>query len=433
MSEGIQSNETSAFLTSDEWLLLQTLDPKKKLSDQLRLNMEQTMSDDIYKKQMILGMDDVTGIIPKSHNNIANVNGQPTENELDGYKEIFGGNDLFINDGSTKTGGFAFASLIPVATAVLPSLISLAAKGISSLVKKIRGKGIMPPGLRTARGVAPPRGGADAIITNYLKNNRSKLMDKENSLRGLRGRRFWKDLIQNATNELAHLVPQLTNVSSTNANTIARAAMNNIIPSSFQKFVSTSKDDKTTFNEKSPDTHIKSLVRPMVQWIAKKTLKGSGDPKMLRKMIDEASSHLDLKYGGANPKNIKAHKFWSKLKTSASRIAKEVLPRLAKGAKVALPSIIDAIMSQFKVSDQNKVAHQAIGEALKKGLPAALEPIATYNDPPPPSGKGTLEIDEEDDEIVGYGKKKKPIRQIKERPKGGRTGTGTKTIKFKVL
>lgn len=400
------------FMTSDEALLLQELDPSHRLNSVKRMEKEDSLKKADYLQMHVKeGLEDIPGIVPTGPNA---VNGLLDPREID---DVFSGR-------KDVSGGFAFTALIPLATAVAPSLINLAVKAIGGLIKLFKKKKKpVPPQVHALKQVAVARKAALAAappskpvvtekqaaaaadpevqalaaegegayapnargayapnlrtfghgkIKKWIGANLADIIDDEDAVRQYRGRRFWKEMMKVVEKHTAAAL-QNFGMTQTGAEKMSNMALHRIFPGSFHKFIATAKDDDSRGashaepSGKGNESHLRSIVRPLCEWSISKAVKGKADRSRVRAMIDKELSHLDSRYAEGSGKEFR--NFWPKVKKIMKRVANVVIPQLANVSKTALPVIVKQILGSIKVQEKDRpwlaIAEKAADSAAK--------------------------------------------------------------------
>lgn len=295
-------------LTADEWILWQTIDPKKKLQQDVRREVRDTMEAENYAQDLEEGVETIEGL---------------PEGTVRGKTHVV-------------EGGFAFGPLI--AGIVAPLLTNL----IGSIFKpRQQGSGVSPP-QRFGRGID---GG---VIAQYVTQNRDHFDDIDSKLAQLHGNKFWRTLVKSLKNELMRVLPEISDVRPNMANIYASRIIKRVIPMSFQRsLVKDPSDAAPTVgsgrHERGVGATLKSISRPVLKWIVNRIVKGA-DKTQIKQLIDEALNNPDLidkpLIKGAGPK-------WEKFKVFLKKVADFVLPSLAPAAKDLFGKGLDVLLSKL--------------------------------------------------------------------------------------
>lgn len=351
--------DSTPFLTSEEMLMLQELDPKFRTHLQKELDQQSMIATKDYRRNVRLGVEELTGDLPSTSKLPSPARGERAIRSVMPDEE----DEVRAAAGSPE-GGFAWASLIPFVAPLIPTVIN----GIVSLFKKkpkaepVNG---MPEYLyrqqTSGLGVRPPNVWGSGKFGEMLAAEFPRLMELEQEIRKMRGKQFWAALIKTSQKEVKHML-QANGVSPKGAGVLSKAALRRVIPASFQQFVMShlSKGKKAIGKAgKTAESQIRSIIRPIGEWLIHKATQGKLNPSSVRHLVDIELEKIDSKYP-VDGSGKKMKDFWAKVKKIARTVGLAVLPKVADVAKEKLPDIIDFLLNKFVVKGNGK---------LFKGIP----------------------------------------------------------------
>lgn len=344
-------DEVNVSYDPEEYLISKVVDPAFKTKDQHEMETLSGIAVREFKKQRDQGIIYDEEVKPTDDSNPVQPGGiiLPSEEDLEEEAEEAG----------EVTGGLAIAPLIPIVSAVAPTLINLVSKGISWLVKKIKGQGVHPSNLYSmGRGrysnkdLYWGKGEIKRAIAKYIPD----IIEEENNIRALRGKKFWRALFKASKLFTQHIFKTEFGMTQDEVKLAYRAAFRNMFPNSLLKFMKTSKEVGGT-GEKTTESHLRSIVRPIAFWALNKALtdkvSGKGiDRAQLNSLLNKELSFLDTKYGTGDGKK-KIGNFWHKVKQFIRKAAKHILPVVGKIAKDEAPGAIKGLLDKINVSDEN--------------------------------------------------------------------------------
>lgn len=332
MATGDLSYYDGPVFSADEFMILKTMDPKFKNKDQKEMETlhQISMKDHADMRQKGIVQDDDI---------------RPSEN----YPIQPGG---LIPPSDNIHGGFAWAALAPVASAVVPSLVNLVTKGISSLVSRIKnksGKGIMPAGGAL---FAPNtmgyfgRGETRKAVMKYIPD----ILAVENEIRQLRGKKFWRAVFKVVKNFSQTILIDDFGLKPAEVKMLYRTAFRQMFPNSLIKFMKTGSDEIEGKGNKTPETHLRSIMRPIATWALNKATGNQVDQNKLKMLLNKELGFLDSRYARGSGKRLT--EFWRKTKSFIKKVGKKILPVIANVSKDQIPGIIKNITNKLNVSDE---------------------------------------------------------------------------------
>jgi hypothetical protein len=291
-------------LTADEWILWQTIDPKKKLGQDVRREVRDTLDAENYAEDLADGVETIEGL-PEGTVRKKNVDVE---------------------------GGFAFAPLI--AGLVGPLLTSL----IGSIFKpKQQGSGVRPP----------QNFGRGQGVAQYFAQNQDRFDMMDSDLTRQHGNKFWRTLINNLKRELTRILPEVSDIRPNMANIYAARIIKRILPISFQRTLTKDPAEAPRVgsgrHESMKGATLKSISKPVLKWMISKAMKGA-DKGKIKELLDRALNDTSIEdeplISGSGPK-------WERFKEVIKKVANTVLPILAPAAKDLLGKGVDALLKHF--------------------------------------------------------------------------------------
>jgi len=332
------------YYSSDEWLLLNAIDPKMVLPS------EKFVSDINNQRQM--------GFMQKAKYDNFELMGTNMDESGSQTQGIVHGHPSETPERQI-TGGFALGALMPMVAPVIGSLIGPAISGLVSLFKK-RGSGVYAPNARGSGGVLPPNFrryqgyGVEEVIGNYIQSRSPALKQMEDQLFGLQGNEFWrnlKNMVKSEIHNITGILPKTgLQISGKVAQHVADRIANQLIPKSFEKII-----QKTEKKTGSGGSALGSIIKPVVKWALQKTIKNVKPFQNVRQALHNVDQYLgtetlqDVKKGGS---------FMSKIKDISTRVLAKALPASSKALGIAT----DLILNKFGVENTG------IREGIEKGL-----------------------------------------------------------------
>ena len=266
LNQQLSMEDVQPYFSSDEWMLLQAIDPKHKLHSE-------QFSDDVNRQKQLAFMK----MAEEKPYLLNGTDMSETGSNLMGTHH--GGPDDV--SGSGKEGGFAFLPLLTAALPLLGSILPYAFDGIKSLFQRKEGRGgVFPPNYR-GDGVFPAGGLNVDFINKYINSRLPVYQDLEQKLGNLQGAEFWKGLkevIRTEGRNFLDVLPSVgINIGKNVAQKSADVIANKIIPKSFDLLLN--KVSKKTGKGKYQGG---SIIRPVIQWILKKVISKSAFLKSMR-------------------------------------------------------------------------------------------------------------------------------------------------------
>jgi len=412
--EEISLESVQPYLSSDEWMLLQAIDPKGKLRTELQADEQAKMRhlgflQDVKADPYVLNGVDMTE------------SGSPQADDVGERAEI--------------SGGFAMSALaVPLIAASLPILGSLLQPAVQAgvhlaqrRIKEKRGHGVYPPNYR---------GGA---LSTYVRSRMPHWSQLEKQLYSLQGNDFWRNLKGNVRDEMGQILSVLpqdgVELSPQSIQKMAQRLADRAIPKSFDQFVHKSKEVK--------GSGMGSLVRPVAKWTLAKIFKDYPKiAKQVRGKIKRIDDFLDpdelrqLKIGSGS--------FLGKVKGLTKKILLAALPAGSKVSGV----LVDAILSKFGVTDP---LAQQLAASTTEGVVSTLGKELLSDKVKPAIQKAHLKLEDVTDDIAAVPKQlkekiadvaedvvedlpKKPKRKSKsKKPKKTVSGSGKKRYTVELL
>jgi hypothetical protein len=244
-------------------------------------------------------------------------------------------------------------------------LIDLAVKGISSLVKSAKaakaakGSGAFPP---NARGAYPPNARSifgKGVVKNLIRARMDEILAREDAVRNMRGKQFWRSLLQLVEDETAAVLED-AGLSEEKAFALSKASLRRVFPRSFFDLIGERPSGKGVRGEiKDEGSQLRSILRVPSEWAVKEVINSDPENKPsisdaeIRKLVDEALIDQEKVYtetmGSGKKESI--DRFWDKTRSVMKKVGKVVIPQLVEIKKIALPFILKEVVKQFMAKD----------------------------------------------------------------------------------
>lgn len=274
VTQELNIEQVQPYYTSDEWILLQALDPKGKLrseqynediNNQKQLGYSQMIEDDSFTNH-----------------------GAPMD---------YAGSDLFgsshrVPTGSGQDGGFAFLPFLAAAAPVIGSLLPPVIDGIAGLFK---GKGVAPPNLRFGGNTAVT-GAISAValpvVVELLKERLPIIKQKEQQIEQAYGPEkiaMLKDAVKTEVKKIIKVLPlEGIDIRPTMAMKVANQIVDKQLPKSLDKFI-----EKPSKEIGQGQTALGVTVKPIVKWALHKLVKNAPRRKEISRKLKNISEFID--------------------------------------------------------------------------------------------------------------------------------------------
>ena len=322
MATSPDMNMGDAFLTSDQKLLMMSLDPKRKYFVDEEQADERERGTEAYNRMVSEKTYD-----PKTQASI-------------------GSGDM--------TGGFL--PLAALAGVVGPMIV----RGIHSIIKSSSGSGISAPNGRgtTASGVVAPN------IRSYYDANKARFnkIDKrmEQEIKEGTPHSLFSGLRNTLKHEYKGAGAAFTNFKGKNLDAFADRMANKHIPASFIRHME-SNGAESAAHSKAPGSHALSIAHWATDKLLKKSTSANQAEKVKKALTEEVAKNPHEYHNTATGEG-----FISDALAKAKSLIKKIVPVALPALKHLISPGVDAAMNAFGISD--KKTNEAISDVLKKGF-----------------------------------------------------------------
>lgn len=340
LSDQLSLIEPQPYYTSDEYLLLQSLNNGKFVDDREKDAM-------ITNEQQNANYQENLNNNPDNYVNSHAGTIEDVTHDL-GYQLHSGSGEM--------SGGFAWAALLPLVGQLAGPLI----QGFTSLFsKKQQASGVFPPNYR---------GGFN--IDKYFTSHIETLKQTEEALKKSKGSEFWKNVLNVMRNEIYGLVsryPEFSGISKPVIDKLIDGLVDRMIPSGFTKFISTQKGGK----------YGGSIIKPVGKFVLDDILNDAAARKFYTRKwkgltIDDDA---DLMTGSGA--------FWDKLKTKLKKFLSTILPASSKLIGTAVDSALQKWGNNMSDSNRGMISGlveqgvNALGQSMGSGMSSDFTDMIT--------------------------------------------------------
>lgn len=306
--------DVQPYFSSDEWILLQSIDPKHKLRSEM-------WTDEVNKQKQMEFMK-------MAQEKPYLLQGTP----IDETGSNLMGTHHGMPDESNPQGGFAFLPLLTTLAPIIGSVLPYAIKGIASIFqRKKEGEGsVFPPNYR-GDGSVFPAGGLDLnFINKYIGSRLPVYQELEQKLGNLQGAEFWKGLkevVRTEGRNFLDILPSVgINVGKNVAQHSADVIANKIIPKSFDLMLN--KVSKKTGKGKYEGG---SIISPVIKWVLRKVISKSPFLKSIRQKLHDVDQFISEE--DANIK--KGGNIFGNVRNAVKKVLAKILPASSKALQIA--------------------------------------------------------------------------------------------------
>ena len=321
--------EPDSYLSVEERILLESIDPKKKLTSEIEQDQFQNRDQNMYLKQ---SAGDKWNL-QQSNSRFATMTPR--------YSQDLNGDDKLVSGMAHGSGAFSsIMSQIPILGPIIGGIASLFGAGAYN------GSGAYAPNARGIGAYAPNVRGMGEKINQYVNDNMNELSSMDNKLQSLRGRDQMAESINTGRKVLTDMLPKVANVRPNRVKAFVDQILSRLIPRSFQRHVGSGRGRKKNASEFSPH----SSVKTMTKWGLQKIIPDQAQSKAVYQRL-KAQGYLDPnKINKKFAKRMKHGKgFWSSLKKVGSKILTKGLPIVANISKEIAPSLVDTAFGHFGI------------------------------------------------------------------------------------
>jgi hypothetical protein len=336
--------DDTAFLTSDESVVMSMINPNFKSKQDKYLDAQFNANQDSFARS---AKDDTLLL-----------QGDPNESNPFARKNTQTG----LGSGEEQSGGFAVAALLPLIPIIAP-LIKPAIEALIGLFRRKKGNGSVNPPNAQRYGygsVNPPNGGLD--IMGYLQDRLPVLQQKEEQLKDLPGDQFWSAVPKIMQQEIGNLVKllQQDGFNIPNPQRIVNAVIARTLPKSFLARVGRGRKSGAG----STGSQLGTIIKPMVKWSVYKSLDNKTSPQE-RKAITHGLSNIDTLI---TPEDAKGGRLtWEKIRATAKNVIARLLPKVAPILKQVAQQMIDRIPNMVEVMlDRAGIESEGVREVVGK-------------------------------------------------------------------